>query len=287
MVVKLLPKQNQAEQSMTRIFGAVCALVALSACQPRIPDSAAGVFDEPTNVALPPANAVSQETIPEPPQVPAIEVQSAPQVAAAPLTTTAVATPAVSAPAPSVHSVPQTPSSVTQPASSDAAAIAAETTAALSAATANSGVLPLEASPSNPAPKVFSNPGISDENDFAAVDARRSIEADAALRAQNQANYTVITPTTVPQRSGAQGPNIVAFALATSHPRGTKVYNRLGLTSKARYQRACARFGSDEAAQQAFLERGGPKADRIGVDPDGDGYACDWDPAPFRNVVGN
>jgi hypothetical protein len=40
-------------------------------------------------------------------------------------------------------------------------------------------------------------------------------------------------------------------------------------------------------AQIAFLERGGPKRDTLGLDPDGDGFACYWDPAPFRKAVNN
>lgn len=280
---------------MKRSIGAICALVALSACQPPLPDSAAGVFyDEKTGehrrTALPPPNAVSEETIPEAPQITAIE--TAPVVAtvppAQPTTTTPLITTSTAAPQTAASAASTVPSaSATASASNDAATIASETTAALAAASANSGVQPLHASPSNPAPQVFSNPGISDENDFAAVDGRRSIEADAARRAQNKANYTVIQPTAVPARSGDTGPNIVAYALETKHPRGTKMYSRLKIGGAARYEKACAKFGSDEAAQRAFLEKGGPKTDRLGVDPDGDGYACQWDPSPFRVGTGN
>ena len=277
---------------MKRSIGAICALVALSACQPAVPDSAAGVFyDEKTGehrrTALPPANAVSQETIPDAPQIAAIEpapvfatVPPAQSVAATPLVTTTTAQPQA---APAAAST--TPS--TSSTANDAASIASETTAALAAASANSGVQPLHASPSNPAPQVFSNPGISDENDFAAVDGRRSIEADAARRAKNKANYTVIQPTAVPARSGDTGPNIVAYALETKHPVGTKMYSRLKIGGASRYEKACAKFGRDEAAQRAFLEKGGPKNDRLGVDPDGDGYACKWDHSPFRVAAGN
>ena len=45
---------------------------------------------------------------------------------------------------------------------------------------------------------------------------------------------------------------------------------------------ACARYGSPDLAQQAFLAAGGPDRDRRGLDPDGDGFACAWDPRPFR-----
>ncbi len=52
-------------------------------------------------------------------------------------------------------------------------------------------------------------------------------------------------------------------------------------------ERNCAKYGSPDLAQMAFLSKGGPKRDRMGLDPDGDGYACSWDPAPFRQAVKN
>ena len=44
----------------------------------------------------------------------------------------------------------------------------------------------------------------------------------------------------------------------------------------------CGRFRDADAAQRAFLAGGGPARDRYGVDPDGDGFACTWDPGPYR-----
>ncbi len=52
----------------------------------------------------------------------------------------------------------------------------------------------------------------------------------------------------------------------------------------AKLQRACARYDSQDLAQAEFLASGGPRMDRRGVDPDGDGFACGWDPAPFRTT---
>lgn len=79
------------------------------------------------------------------------------------------------------------------------------------------------------------------------------------------------------------GANIVAFALATTHPVGQQMYRRTNLFGAARTERACARYPSPGMAQEAFLSRGGPSRDPLGLDPDGDGYVCGWDPAPFRN----
>lgn len=150
---------------------------------------------------------------------------------------------------------------------------------------ANSGVDPVQASPSNPAPQVVENPGgISGENDFDAVSNARSIEGDAALIEQNRARYQVIQPEALPTRPGSDMPNIVAYALQTTNPKGAPIYRRSAFASDARHQRNCAAFSSADLAQEAFLANGGPDRDRQNLDPDGDGFACTWDPAPFRAV---
>ncbi|MFP7571590.1 hypothetical protein [Marivita sp. S2033] len=150
---------------------------------------------------------------------------------------------------------------------------------------ANSGVAPLNASPSNPAPAIVENAaGISGENDFNAVSSSRTIESDAALIAQNRAQYQVIQPEALPTRPGTNTPNIVAYALQTTNPKGVSLYRRGGFASESRTQRNCAGFASADLAQEAFLAEGGPEKDRNKLDPDGDGFACGWDPAPFRAV---
>lgn len=174
------------------------------------------------------------------------------------------------------------------PPASDADSLAADTRATL----AQTGVVTPQ--PAQPTTAGTSTPqtvstagGISSENDFDAVGAERTIEDDATLIAQNRAQYKVFEATELPQRSGSEGPNIVQYALSTTHPAGTRVYSRSGFNAQSRYQRNCAKFPSAEAAQMEFLSTGGPKRDRKGLDPDGDGYACGWDPAPFRKAVAN
>lgn len=85
--------------------------------------------------------------------------------------------------------------------------------------------------------------------------------------------------------SVAEGPDIVAYALSTNHAVGTAVYQR-GVVSRAQSGRSCGRYHGADQAQRAFLEAGGPYRDRYGLDPDGDGFACSWSPAPFRTAVG-
>jgi hypothetical protein len=40
----------------------------------------------------------------------------------------------------------------------------------------------------------------------------------------------------------------------------------------------CGSFDNIFAAQKAFIDAGGPDADIQNLDPDGDGYACDYNP---------
>ncbi len=68
---------------------------------------------------------------------------------------------------------------------------------------------------------------------------------------------------------------------------GTRVYSRSGVNLAGRAERNCNAFTSPDMAQAEFLAKGGPQRDRAGLDPDGDGYACGWDPAPFRRAVDN
>ncbi len=254
----------------------------LAACSPPIPDSAAGVgFDNSiaaqrardaalTGSAIPPPNAVSSERLPA---AAAIPPQSAATATGpgAPLAGTAFTTP----PPAGTPNVPDQQDAILNAAAS------------LDATAANSGVPPLEASPSNPPPLQINGAGLSDENDFAAVSGRESIESDAERLAQNRAQYQVVTPTALPSRTGAGQPNIVQYALSTTHAKGTKVHRRLGLNFGGRNARNCASYASADQAQIDFLARGGPQRDRAGLDPDGDGFACDWDPRPFRQAVQN
>jgi hypothetical protein len=250
-------KMIVAGKQTMRLIVFPVALVALAACSPRIPDSAAGVGFNDYN-----------------------EYQAQQEAQA-----TAGVTPIP--PAGAVSNEPLQPVGVGTPLSAinEQQTIAQETTAAL-AATRTSTTTPVEASPTNPAPQTVSNAtGISVENDFEAVDNVRSIESDAALIERNRAQYQVVQPTALPQRTNDTRPNIVAYALSTSHPVGTKIYTRVGINKDARFARNCAEYGSPDRAQQDFLAKGGPNRDRMGLDPDGDGYACNWNPAPFRNAV--
>ena len=211
-----------------RVLLVTCALGALVACAPQVPNSAAGVgFDRYDSArtgqdasvnSLPASDAVSAETL-------------------------------------------------------DSTSADADVPAADAGATA--GVR------APPAPRPA---GISDEQDFDAVSGRETIESDAARIAANRASYVQIEPTDLPTRPGETGPSIVAYALATNNPVGAQLYDRSRLSGEGRFNRNCAKYTSSDLAQQDFLRRGGPKRDPKGLDPDGDGFACYWDPTPLRQA---
>lgn len=149
----------------------------------------------------------------------------------------------------------------------------------------DAGPDPLDANPNNTAPTLL---GLSDENDFDAVSDRQSIESDAERLASNRERYKLIEPTDLPSRPGETGPNIVAYALATNNPVGEPLYQRflLFMTSE-KYLANCSAYASPDLAQIAFLAQGGPDKDPLGIDPDGDGFACAWDPSVFRSIQSN
>lgn len=222
------------------------ALVALAACEPSVPDSGAGVADRGQGVGF--GNYNDYRAAREG------------QLAGTDGATTPIVAP--------------------NETGDNRDAIARQAAAAL-----NSGEAPLDASPSNPAPSMVENSrGISGENDFNAVAEQRDIAADAAMIAQNRAQYQVIQPTDLPSRPGTSRPNIVEYALRTSNPVGTALYSRSSFRAETKYQQSCGSFASADLAQEEFLALGGPEKDRKGMDPDGDGYACGWNPAPFRAV---
>jgi len=132
-----------------------------------------------------------------------------------------------------------------------------------------------------------SHQGLSDEQDFNAVSARETIEADKARLAANRAAYQEIAPTALPERVAAnEVPTIVAYALQAPNHLGQALYKRRSSASVEASQKTCLGYPSDDAAQEAFLKAGGPERDPKNLDPDGDGFACTWDPTPFQKARG-
>jgi hypothetical protein len=228
------------------------AVLALAACAPQVPNSAAGVgFDSYSDYTT------SREA----------QLRGPGGIVPGPVISNETGRPAsegaaVAADALAVLGVQPQPQSLTQP--------------------TGTGPSPIERSASGSAAGIVpSNTGISDEQDFNAVASRETIESDRERLERQRASLEQIAPQPVP--TGASGSaNIVAYALSTSHRVGQQMHRRVNILGQQRHLAACARFASPDLAQEAFLSRGGPDRDPLGLDPDGDGFACFWDPAPFR-----
>jgi len=139
--------------------------------------------------------------------------------------------------------------------------------------------------PQGAAQPVIDNAGISDEQDFDAVASRETIASDKERIAQNRAAYQQVQPTDNPERTGASeaAVDLVQYALKAPNRIGETVYARSKI-ALSNSEKSCAKYASPEAAQQAFLKSGGPKRDPKNLDPDGDGFACFWDPTPFQQA---
>lgn len=256
-----------------RAVYSVLVIGALSACSPSVPDSSQGVgFNNSADAQRARELELTGGASAGQPLVSPTAISDETPLIASQPTVTAQPLPAAAAP------------QYASANSGSSADIAAETAAALAASGSQSGVAPVAG---NPAPASLSNPGISDENDFGAVSSRQSIQSDADRIERNRQQYQVIAPTEVPSRTGAAQPNIVSYALQSSQPVGTRVYNRTGVNLAGKAERNCRNYASGDMAQIAFLEKGGPQKDRLGLDPDGDGFACGWNPAPYRQAVQN
>ena len=107
-------------------------------------------------------------------------------------------------------------------------------------------------------------------------------EAAQRRREAAQDQLVVVAPEPVPQQDISA--NVVEFAKSTTHPRGTKVYNRPMFRDRRQASASCRGFSSDTEAQRQFLANGGPQTDRFNLDPDGDGFACGFDPERYRRL---
>lgn len=75
-------------------------------------------------------------------------------------------------------------------------------------------------------------------------------------------------------------PRVAAFAIRTTHQPGERMWRRNPLRADGRS--ICTQFPTRDQAQDRFLADGGPERDPNGLDPDGDGFVCGFDPAELR-----
>ncbi len=139
------------------------------------------------------------------------------------------------------------------------------------------GDVPKTAGPAN-----AGNADISNTQNFRAIKAQETIASDKAKLAALKSTYQQVDPDSVQApRLKSGGINLPAYALKQTNSVGERVYQRAnsGLSN-------CSRYRNDpDAAQRAFLQAGGPERDNRRLDPDGDGFACSWNPDFYRKML--
>ncbi len=121
---------------------------------------------------------------------------------------------------------------------------------------------------------IQSNPNEIVLSDYTQDQQQRDREAFAARMAQIAAQRQEVTTASVPDVPSV---NVAAYARSTSNAVGQSVYSRSGKKGSCNYP-------SSVDAQRVFLESGGPANDPKGLDPDGDGFACSFNPAIYRQI---
>lgn len=264
---------------MKRIFSAMAGLAALAACNNSEPAGGRGPFDPlprypapATLGGLPPRLG---QTVPaQTQQQAAISIPGETQV------TGALPGPPRSAIAPP----PTDPNSIL---AQDVTAALANTAPAAAPAATGEGteVATADSPPSVPgAAEIGIDP--NDESINLALSSQEVQERQRAAAQQRreaaQQQLVIVEPEAVPQQN--INANVVAFARQTSHPVGTRTYNRPAFRSRSQAAAVCRRFETEDEAQRQFLANGGPTTDRYNLDPDGDGFACKFDPEKYRSL---
>lgn len=174
-----------------------------------------------------------------------------------------------------------------QPTDNSSAALAQDVTTALQTTPSTT---PLRPQPVNTQPVNVAGGGIGiDPNDqvlnlslSTQEEQKRQRDIAEQRRAANRQQLVVVQPEPVPDTN--TNANAIAFARSTTHPVGTKVYNRPTFRSRTQSASVCRRFATTDEAQRQFLGNGGPTTDRFNLDPDGDGFACGFDPETYRKL---
>ncbi|WP_334194064.1 hypothetical protein [Pararhodobacter sp.] len=164
-----------------------------------------------------------------------------------------------------------------QPAAASAAPIATQTLAPAASSPAPAPAPTYAAAPA--ASATAPRGGVQDQQVYHAGEAQRITPQGAAPQ------QAPIVTASIPAPSEHGGPNLMAYALAQTQAVGTETYRRINPLRWSRWENACLQYRNQDAAQQAFLEDGGPERDRGNLDPDGDGFACWWDPTPLRQAL--
>ena len=131
-------------------------------------------------------------------------------------------------------------------------------------------------------PTLSSDDGTLDLSQFSFEQQKIDRDKAAAFLLEVREKRIIIEPGEIPDIIAIV--NIAAYARSTDNPIGKRVYTRNYMRSSDEPNN-CSRFPIKDDAQRYFLANGGPELDPLKLDPDGDGYACFWNPEAFRLII--
>ena len=108
-------------------------------------------------------------------------------------------------------------------------------------------------------------------------------KANAAKKLSEARDQRMIVDTD-PNSELPKGVNIASFARSTKNDKGEKIYAR-NLFHSLDHWTECNSFRTSDSAQRFLLNNGGPELDSRNLDPDGDGFACNWNPSVYRQLI--
>ena len=123
--------------------------------------------------------------------------------------------------------------------------------------------------------------GVLDLSQFSQEQQKLERERAAKRREELKAGRVVLE-NNGREKIGARPLNLAVFARSVSNRIGEKIYFRNSLSASVNSR--CKQFSNKNAAQIFFLKNGGPINDFYNIDVDGDGFACNWDPAIYRKI---
>lgn len=122
---------------------------------------------------------------------------------------------------------------------------------------------------------IADNPNQIVLSDYTQDEQKRDREFYARQQQEIAAKRMEVVEVEIPEASSV---NVVQYARSTSNAVGDRLYSRRGRRG------SCSRYPSPYDAQRAFLEAGGPENDDLGLDADGDGFACRFEPDIYRKL---
>ena len=113
--------------------------------------------------------------------------------------------------------------------------------------------------------------------------AQQNIDKEKAARKLEDARKERIEIEISNSSNSSDYVNVAKFARDTKNKKGEKVYTRSSIIIYNNWNE-CSKFRTQDDAQRKFIKDGGPYNDKFNLDPDGDGFACKWDPEIYREL---